>query len=353
MLPPPNYTNTFSILLLHITGSPPSTFAVDADLSCQWYRRPSQALFPVQLFARPGVNRLFSTGLVSYDSILSQIHISGEISTITSLELCYILGNGEYCRETFAIRSVLAVFSSLCLLCYSVSLLAFAQGGVKMEHMLSLASLLVSVCANSPLHSVDRFRRSFIVHCLNSSLRGIFGSFNTVCLFLFVFHANGGEMIGFAFLMSLLYILGNSIQIVTSDTRILALLFDGNLDVWMFFVSVSLMGRIGLFTLQIYHALFACSCGWTARRHLATAYAFMIAIQVAVAVLQSMFYYVNGYGNFALDFFADYLLQTFFAFAFADVHWPQVQRKMPLVDQHLVVEDHHFAPAFSDSQFCL
>jgi hypothetical protein len=337
-------------LLLHISGSPPSTFGVDADLSCQWYRRPSQALLPVQIFARPGVNRLFSTGLVSYDSILSQIHIYGEISTITSLELCYILGNTEFCREAFAIRLILAVFSGLCLLCYSISLLSFAQGDVKMEQALSIASLLISVFANCPVQSIDRFQQSFIVHCLNSSLRGILGSFNTVCLFLFVFHANGGEIIGFAFLMSLLYILTHSIQIITSDTRILAFLFDGNLDVWMFFVSVSLMGRIALFALQIYHARFACLCAWTSHRHLAAAYTFMIAIQVAVAVLQGMFYYVNGYGNFALDFFADYLLQTFFAFAFADLHWPQVQRKIPHVD-HPLLPDSHFCSETHDHLF--
>jgi hypothetical protein len=220
-----------------------------------------------------------------------------------------------------------------------------------MEQLFSLIALMIGIIANLPIECTDKFHHSFAIYCANSWFKGMFGSYNTVCLFLFAFHANGGEVLSFAFWMSLLYILGNSIQVVTNDTRILALFFDGNLDVWMFFVSVSLMGRIGLFTLQSYHALFAYYGGSTAKRNILRAYGLMIGLQMAVVGMQGLFYYVNGFGNFALDFFADYVLQTVFAWEFADVHWPQIQRKVPFVDQQRVVDEVHFKPAFGDGQF--
>jgi hypothetical protein len=350
MLPPPNFTNIFSIVLLNVTTAAAASFSLDAVVSCQWYRRPSQAVFSVQMYGRPGVNRLFSTGLFSYDSVLCQIHVSGEIAPITSLDVRYVLGDLDFCRESVLVRWVLAAFAVVCFVSYAISLVAFSQG-FRVEQLLSLISVLICALANCPIEFTNPYQRSIVVHCLNAFFRGVFGSFNTVCLFLFVFLLNGGEVLGFAILMSLLYVLGNSIQTVTNDTRILKLFFDGNMDVWMFFVSVSLMGRIGLFTLQVYHALVAYYCSRAGRRQLTVVYSGMIALEIGVAVLQGTVYYVNGYGNFALDFFADYLLQTFFAFVFVDVHWPQVQtiRKVPLIDQHMGIEDVHFAAAFGET----
>jgi hypothetical protein len=343
MLPAANFTNQYSILQLHVLAPGIDTFSVDAELNCQWYQQPSQSVIAIQLYGRAGLNRLFSTGLFSYDSILSQVHITGDIRLIRSVEIRHIVGNPDFAREIFVIRSVCSGVSFLCLLLYCVSLVMFLRFGIRVEQILSAASLFLAVVANIPINLTNQHYRNVLAVCFNSFFRGLFRSFNTVGLFLFVFRMNGGDVMGFAFLMSLLFIVGNAIQIVTNDTRILNLLFDGNMDVWMFFVSVSLMGRAALFALQIYHAFFSRG----GRTPLSTVHCGLILLEVTTAVCQGTVYYANTYGNFALDFFGDYILQTFFAFAFADMHWPQVPpvRKMSLVEQHMVTEDLRFPPA--------
>jgi hypothetical protein len=66
-------------------------------------------------------------------------------------------------------------------------------------------------------------------------------------------------------------------------------------------------------------------------------YAFLVVLEIGVLTLQAMMYYRNGFGNFAIDFFGDYLLQTFFAFVFVDVHWPQLPAgRDPRVKERLV-----------------
>lgn len=70
MLPPPNYTNYFSIVLLEIVADSDQEFNIDADLSFQWYRGPSQLTIPIQFATTAGVSWLFATGTFSYDATL-------------------------------------------------------------------------------------------------------------------------------------------------------------------------------------------------------------------------------------------------------------------------------------------
>jgi hypothetical protein len=114
----------------------------------------------------------------------------------------------------------------------------------------------------------------------------------------------------------------------------------------MFFVSISVIGRISLFILQVYQIFSAYHSSNTARKSLIRGYALLVALQIVTLALQVALYYINGYGNFALDFFGDYMLQTFFAFMFVDIYWPQIplQRKLPLKEQLVELEDLHFPP---------
>jgi hypothetical protein len=360
MLPPPNFTNQLSILQLKIVAPRNATLSLDAELSCQWYRRPSQAVIPVQRSGGLGVNRIFSTGLFSYDSILSQVHISGDVQLVKSVEVLYVMGSPDFSRETFAIRWICSASSFACLVIYCISLGAFLRTGIQVEQILAVGSLLLSAAANLPIEFSNQRYRNLGLHCCDSFFQGLFGSYNTVSLFLFVFRLNGGKVIGFAFLMSLLFIVANAIQIVTGDTRILNLVFDGNMDIWMFFVSASVMGRIGLFVLQIYHGIFPYCCSRSAKSHVNAAYCVGIALEIVTSLLQGAVYYVDGHGNFALDFFGDYLLQTIFAFVFADIHWPAVPpvRKTSLMAQHVGTGNLQFLPADQTDrsiqpQFCL
>jgi hypothetical protein len=349
MLPPPNYTNVFAIVLLNLSADGAEPFSIDAELSCQWYVRPKQSVVSVQLFGHPGINRIFSTGLFSYDAVLSQIHISGDISSIKSVQVLYILGTPEFCERSIFTRLVLSVSSAILFILYLFALISFSRGRLQLEQVLSLVSVLIAAFANLPLEFTNSYFGNLVVHYVSSFMQGLFSSYNTVALFLFAFSANGGDILGFSFLMSLLFILGHTLQTATSDTRVLKLFFDGNMDIWMFFVSISLMGRIALFCLQVYQVISASQCQKSSRRTLIKGYSMMIGIQIATSVLQASVYYVKGYGNFAIDFFGDYLLQTMLAFMFVDVHWPQIPsgRKLSLREQLVALEDLHF-PAVDD-----
>jgi len=357
MLPPPNFTNQFAIIQLDFLTSRASTFGIEAEFSCQWYRRPSQSVVLFQVDGHPGVNRVFSTGLFSYDSILSQIHIYGELSSIKSIEIRYTLGNPDFTQECYIIRWISSSASFLCFILYSANLLSFIRYGIQVEQLLSSAALLVSSIANIPITYSNRHYRNVAAHCVSSFCQGVFSSYNTVALFLFLFRMNGSDILGFAFLMSLLFIVGHALQIVMTDTRILNMFFDGNMDIWMFFVSVSLMGRIGLFTLQIYHAAFAY---WKRpRAHVSALYVAAIALEIGAALAQGAVYCVNGHGNFALDFFADYLMQTALAFAFADLHWPVMAPVRKAAGAQRAEDMSRFLPADKlepaglDGPFCL
>jgi hypothetical protein len=350
MLPPPNYTNGFSVVQLNVSSTRDTGFVIEAELTCQWYARPKQSVLDIQLFGHTGVNRLFSTGLFSYDAILSQIHISGDISLITSIQILNVLGNPDFFKQTLSIRWILAISSALCFFFYFAALLLFSRGRLQVEQLLSIAAPLIAFWANLPFEFSEKYAGNMIAHYLSALSRGLLSSYNTVALFLFALGLNGGEIMGFSFLMSLLFIMGNTLQSATGDTRVLKVFFDGNLDVWMFFVSISVIGRITLFILQIYQIFSAYHWSSLVRKSLIKGYALLVSLQIGTLVLQAAVYFARGFGNFALDFFGDYLLQTFFAFMFVDIHWPQIppQRKLPLKEQLVELEDLRF-PAVEEN----
>lgn len=322
MLPPPNYTNYFSIVFLEIVADSQEEFNIDADLSLQWYRMPSQLTIPIEFVTTSGVSRLFATGLFSYDALLSQIHVSGDVSLIKSIDVRYILGNPDFIEETIVVRLIMCFTSFLCLIVYLGCLFGFSKGKVRLEQILTVVSLVISILANCPIKFTYLLNRDWIIHCANLVLKGIFNSYNHAALFVFLYALNGGENLAFAMIMSMLFVCGNAAQVVVNDTRILALLFGANIDIWMFFLSISIMSRVGLFALQVYNLIIAVHV-YKHSKPLIYGYAALIILGAAMNIWEATMYYVDGFGNYALDFLNDYVMQTFFAFVYADLHWPQ------------------------------
>ena len=336
MLSPPNYTQMFSVLVVRIETEVPDEFYVDADLTLLWYRAPRQLTIPMQATARSGTNRLFATGLFSYDAIMSQVSVSGNVRNIRQVVIKYVLGDAEFAREVFVIRFVCMCVSAVCAFAYVVDNVIVWKCRAKLAVALTSICLVLSVVANCPMIYSYRFNRYFVVHCIDSVARGVFGAFNIIALFLFVYNLNGGKSPEFVLLMSILFLLGHAVGFLVTDTRILALFFDANIDVWMFFMSISVTGRIVLFALLLYETAATMHLARSVDKPLVYSYALCAVCLIGTNIGQAFWYFSHSYGNYALDFFGDYLLQTLISLIYADLHWihPPPLRKMSFIEHH-------------------
>lgn len=336
MLAAPDYTHMFSVVVFRIETDVPDEFFVDADLTILRYRQQSQLTIPIQASARSGTNRLFATGLFSFDAILSQVSVSGNIKNIKGVVVSYVMGDPEFTREMYAIRYVCMCISAVCAFVYIFGNIFYANSRAKMVSILTSICLILSVAANCPIIYHFNSSEMLVVHCFDSLSRGFLSAFTLVALFLFVYDMNGGKSPEFVLLMSMLFILGHSIGFLVTDTRILTSLFDANIDVWMFFMSISVTGKVVLFSLLIYQNILAITVSRKFDKPLVYAYAMCTVLLIASNIGQGLWYFFHSYGHYALDFLGDYLLQTLISLVYADIHWfLSPIRKMSLMEQHI------------------
>lgn len=317
-LPGPRYTHAQSVIVLNIDGTTVKEFNVDADVNFQWHRRPSQLVVSIGIIAHTGRNRLMSTGFFSYDSILLQNHIMGDITAIRHVEVRYILGDVDFVSKTVIIRTVCSCAAVLCI----IACLLTREEKVRIEQVITFLSLVISVFANCPIKLTYRMNRNLIIHCANLGLKGLFASFNVVVLCLLAWNVDGGHAYISTLITVVLFISGSVAEAIISDTRVFTLLFEGSLylqDLLTVVVSASHF----LLLLITFVGLWKLAREKTDAKGNVYVYVLCCWLFACASAFQLYLTYKTSHRNYAFDFFADYMLQTIFAFVLVDLHWSQ------------------------------
>lgn len=323
MLPPPSFHNLNSIMFFQIDSPNQGQYYIDGEICCQWFRLPTNLVIPIQSYVLTGYNKIFSTRFFSFDSMLLQLYIRGDDILQTNFTIILHQTNSLFGKTMVYLRLVFSIISFACLIIYVFTLCFSSMEHWRAEHILTTGSLVLSSFSNFPITFSPKISDNITVNCIDLVLCGVFTSYNIVALFLFNYHSRGGKYLGYTFLVSLLFIAAHALSQLSSDTRILAKLFDDNEVLWLFFTSISLASRISLACYFIYYDFFPFAPQPNPKRWLIRyTYMGLVLVTMISQALSGLMFIYDGTTNSAVEFLDSYLLNTFLALAFADIHWP-------------------------------
>ncbi|EAY17296.1 hypothetical protein TVAG_266590 [Trichomonas vaginalis G3] len=325
----PTTVQTFSNFYIDILGSKENkdSFDVDADILCQWGQAPTTIARQTLPEAVIGKNRLYSTGLFNYDSVLFQIHIQGNLSKLDGLTISVIHQNAEFFNQCKVIRQSFSYIGIATLVIYCIVLISISQKSRSVDHILVIISLTISIFTNSPDLLEDLISNYIANYSLSLLLSGFYQSTNFVILLCLVIRATSSDSITTTCILSLLFIFADGLSELTYDTSILAKYFDNNTTVWVFFFTMSTAAKGTLLCIALWKILnyiFDRNISSPTVIYLIT---YVIIYQYISFIANGAFYLIYGYGSSSLDFNTRYLSQFITTMAIADIYWP-TQKKV-------------------------
>jgi hypothetical protein len=232
-------------------------------------------------------------------------------------------------------------------------LYVFSSRFIPLEQVLSAISLWVAAIANFPV--ANYFSRISVV-VLDGIMCGFLSSFNLISLLCFVQKSNV-QSLRFLLPISSLFLMAQSMLVITSDTNLLARYFENNSVVWVFFLSMTVISSAGYGALLIRNLTMAFCRSRKTRNTLFIAYSLAAFITLLPLVAELMLFIVTGAGNFTVNFCSHYLGETLLSFLYSDLHWPLVTAEMgePLVEDRLDLPDCDIGSDFiaEDVQLCM
>jgi hypothetical protein len=319
VLPTPQVSQLSYHVLIDLQSSFPDRFySVEAHMFCQWYDLPARVIRQTLPNVTDGQHRLFSTSVTSYSSLLIQIHVTDLFGGgVDSLRVVTVQNESTFGAKAIRVRIVLSLTSVVLTVIYALSLSAL-RNPVRPQQIMTLIAVCIGAIANFPFVILsDRL----IVTVIESIFCGGFCSFNLICLFCFL-QPTPTQDLHFVLPISSLFLIAQSMAVVTSDTTILSHYFENNNVVSVFFLSITVLSTTGYAAILVKNLLAALCRSRTTRKHLFLAYGVAVCFALGPLVGEAVLFVVTECGNSAVDFCVHYLTQTLLTFLYADLHWP-------------------------------
>lgn len=306
------------VLLLSFNAPSNAEFNINADVSCRTEETGRRLYLQTNSTGSAGLYRLFATDYFAHGHVTAQVEIGGDISSITNLCLKMVHASPSFGESTLQIRHVLAIALVVVVLFYILALIMFVGRLARFEHIGSLVSLILVMLSDIPLGTENIY-----VHSADNLVKGAASAVNLILLFCLVYKSTGGENMSVVLIVASLYVLAEALAVLTDDSCFIAQYFYGNNVVWMFFLTASIVSKIGL-SLYLVQGIFISLANHRRkrRRALLLGYAGLIFIYIVDMAVQGIVFSVQYCAHPALTFFDRYLLQTIIALSFADFHWP-------------------------------
>lgn len=339
MLPQLSYSNAFYTVFLDLNNICQSTCSIEAEFVFLNNDNMNSDVMQIQLLTNPGIQRLFSTGYFSYYFAMAQIHvIFDKINISENPKLIVAYGDSAFEKKTIVLRIIFSIMSSICIVTNITTLLLFKWNTIRFETIVSLYGLIFSLISNFPYQLFHKYFGELPALCFNYISNGIFSSYTHINLFLCIYKANDGQNILLTLIICFTFITSNALSELTADTRIAERFFGVDLAIWMFFLSITVMGRFTIFAL-IFHNLYQLTQKLSTiiplpsnqrrincskkKSNLYNAYIAISIINFCSFLMSTGYFLKNGFSNFAVEFFSNYIVPTFTALILVDIHWPQ------------------------------
>ena len=333
-LPSSNQMNIFTTIFVEIPANSNETFSVQSEFVFNDDKIQYSEILTSNLLVTGGKTNIMSTGLYPFDSILVQATVDGEIMLEDPPRIVTVNCDPSFGAKAMIIRFILSMTSFVAFMSYALSIASYGKSIMSIEVFLSLLGLLIATCSNFPLTSVDYFVGDFGSYCFVLITKGLFSAYNLITLLLCIYHANDGQLLDTAFIISMVFMFGSSLSDLTFDSRVVDRFFDVDVIVWLFFTSVAIMGKISIYIFIFYNffSMFGYQ-RYSSRAY--TGYFLLSLVSAGSSVFQNVLFFQNGYKNYSFDLFDSYILQTFIALLLADMHWPQFGAPRPPFEEFM------------------
>lgn len=325
----PTVEKTFSNIFLDFKGDSQNkdAYNVVADILCQWGQAPTLVAKQSMPEAVVGKNRVYSTGLFNYDSLLLQIHITGNITKLSSVTVSAIHTKQEFFNQCNSIRKTFSYIGIIMLSFYLISFLTISPNLRTVDHYLVILSILISIFANSPKLLENLISNYIANYSLSLLLSGFYQSTNYVLLLCLVIRITSDESIITTCILSLLSIFADGLAELTYDSSILAKYFENNTTLWVFFFTMSVASKCTLLCASMWKILNYLLKTGRSSSSVIYLMLFVVCHQYVSFIAKGLFYLLYSYGSSALDFNSRYLSQFITTMAIADIYWPSPKRQ--------------------------
>ena len=325
----PKEKQTFSTFFIELWSHSSTTFEITSDILCQWNHAPSAILRQVLPQAKSGKNRVYSTGLFNYDSVLLQIRITGQVSELSNVALTVSHTSPSF----FSLENKLtSLFSTICLTTLILYLFAFLflahKQKRKTEHYFVIASLFLSIFGIKRPNEENNINDDVILsYLINLLFHGIYQSINFVILFCLIILSTTQESLVVPILLSTLYILASGLNEITQDSAILSTYFDNNDALWVFFMSITIVSQAILLFFGLFRLINEIIQNMCFTKPVVYLLMFLVINQIISVMSMNIFNLVKGYMNSALTFYSRYLSHFITTIILADIYWPTPKGK--------------------------
>ena len=325
----PKEKQTFSTFFIELYSNPYPSYQITADILCQWNHAPSAMLRKSLLQAKSGKNKVYSTGLFNYDSVLFQIHLNGDLSKLFKVTITLAHTSPEFFAFCNKLKSLFSKISIVTFSLYLFSFLFFfGKQRRKLEHLFVLLSLFLSIqglnCTNDQSVLTND---SIITYGISLLFHGLYQSINYIVLYCLIILSTTQESLMVPLLLSSLYVMAAALNEVTQDSAILSTYFDNNDALSVFFFSITLLSQASFLFYSLYKLVVEISQSLFYTRPANYFLLILVLNQITALFSNNIFHLMKGYVNSALLFYSRYLSHFVTTIILADIYWPAPKRK--------------------------
>lgn len=271
-----------------------------------------------------GMSQLFTTSVQRVEPVVAQIYINGDISNITKAQLILIENTPEFFKSSLFIKKIVFSVMVVITLLYCVMAFIVRPKMRRTETLIILFSLVLGCIASYPIYNgyneVSQSRYMFHV-----IIEGAFPAANLIALVCICYRFVSDDSIGAVLIISLLFVLSESMRSLTSDSFLLSDYFDGNDVFWIFFFTISIVSRVCLIALVFHHLSYAFIYSFADRISVLLHF-FVAVFAVVPRIAQIMNLTMISHFNSSVDFFCESIAEPFTVICLAIIHWPNEEK---------------------------
>ncbi|EAX95773.1 hypothetical protein TVAG_037060 [Trichomonas vaginalis G3] len=266
-----------------------------------------------------GRTELMTTTGNNISHVIGQIFLTGRFRNTTKIQIIEIHNSIRFERLSYIISKAFSFECSIVLFLFAFLL---ANNYSPIEPTQILALLLIA-STTILLLLFNNYHTAFM-HAVELFFKGETQSLTYLTLFaISTTYIPSSKTIP-SLIIGVIFIISDGIFLLTSDSLVLARLFDSNYAIWMFFFAASIVFKITMLTMTMHHLIFAYFQASTSQKT-NIFITIVILIIVALPKMISIAYVANeNLSVSSISFLSDYIIQAVGAILIIGIVWPTI-----------------------------
>ena len=345
VIPKINKTKIFTVLFIDVKTKNDLNVQIDTDVSCYKNDDPKRIYFQTNSTEATGSLRIFATDYYMYDNTTIRTWVN-DSSLIENMTLRVVQSYSEFGSNLIKIRYLLSFLCVIVLIIFLILLILNKSAKIYTEQIIALISLVFAFVSTFPISFYFEGQMfQFLCHSIDNLFRGAFSAFNIITIYTLIYIATGGVNVLFVLIISSLFVIAEAMTEFTDDSCIIAKYFYGNSDVWLFFLSGSLLTKICLALFLVFTVFRLIRNCKSINNKIFFIYSILVFLEIIPMIIQGIIFMKESCSNNTYDFFYEYLLQTIITFIIVEIHLPffiMPKEAIPKAQDELISENLNF-----------